>query len=138
VTYALSIAVRLALFALSLLLLESGGQTLLTSGLTFAGDMSTRELTALLSWSAGYVVLGVVALFTAFKLGWLRSRTALLIAVAGAGVSAWNALAVTCPAVGPSQASFLLLSCIAHPVEYAGLAVAALLAGSIWLRHESE
>lgn len=136
--YATSIVVRLALFALSILLLESGVQTLLTSGLMFAGDMSSRELTALLSWSVVYVVVGVVALFTAFKLDWLRTQLALLIAVVGAAVSAWNVLAVTCPATGASQSSFLLLSCIAHPIEYAGLCTAALLVGSIWLRHEAE
>lgn len=134
---AASVVVRVALFALAFLLLESGGQTLLTSGLTFAGDMSARELTALLSWSVAYVALGVVALFTAFKLGWLRVPVALSIAVVGAAVSTWNLVAVTCPA-GTGQSSFVLLSCIAHPVEYAGLCVAVLLAGSVWLRRESE
>ena len=136
--YAASVMVRLALFALALLLLESGGQTLLTSGLTFARDMSARELTALLTWSTAYVALGVVALFTAFKLAWLHAPVALLISVIGATASAWNVAAVTCPATDSGQSSFLLLSCIAHPVEYAGLCAAILLAGSIWLRHEAE
>ena len=135
---AASVVVRLALFALAFLLLESGGRTLLTSGLTFAGNMSAHELAALLSWSAVYVVLGVVALFTAFKLGWLRVSVALSIAVVGAAVSTWNVVAVTCPTAGSGQSSFLLLSCIAHPVEYAGLCAAVLLAGSAWLRGESE
>lgn len=135
--YCASVVVRLGLFALSLLLLESGGQTLLTAGLTFAGDMSPRELMALLSWSVVYVALGVVALFTAFKLSWLRASIALFLALVGATVSAWNVVAVTCPA-GVSQNSFLILSCIAHPVEYAGLAAAFLLAGSTWLRDHAE
>ena len=132
-----SAAVRLGLFALSLLLLESGGQSLLTAGLTFAGDMSPSELMALLSWSVVYVALGVVALFTAFKLSWLRASITLSLALVGAVVSAWNIVAVTCPA-GVSHSSFLLLSCIAHPVEYAGLAAAALLAGSTWLRDQAD
>lgn len=134
--YAASVVVRLALFALAFLLLESGGQTLLTAGLTFAGDMSARELMTLLIWSMAYLALGVVALFTAFKLGWLRPPVALLIAVTGAAASTWNVVEVTCPAVDAGQNSFLLLSCIAHPVEYAGLCAAILLAASIWLRHE--
>jgi hypothetical protein len=131
-----NVVLRLALFALAFLLIESGAQTALTAGLTFAGNMSSIELMTLLIWSAVYVLLGVVALFTAFKLSWLRASTVLCLAILGALISAWNIVAVTCPSIRVSQSSFLLLSCIAHPVGYAGIAAALLLAGSLWLRHQ--
>jgi hypothetical protein len=135
--YAASVVVRLALFVLALLLLESGLQTLFTSVLTFAGDMTMPQLVALVSWSVVYVALGIVTLFTAFKLSWLRVPVALSIALIGIGVSAWNIVAVDCSLADANQNSFLLLSCIAHPIEYAGLCAAILLAGSIWVRHKA-
>lgn len=131
-------AVRVALFALSLLLLESGGQTLLTTVLTFAGDMSVRQVTALISWSATYVVLGGVALFTAFKVSWLPVFAALPIAAIGIAMSAWNALAINCSTGMVGQDSFLLLGCVAHPAEYAGLCTSLLLLFAKWLRRFGE
>jgi hypothetical protein len=134
--YMVAIVARLALFASAFLLLEYGGKTAILSIFFYSSDLSNRELIALSSWGFTYVLMGIAALLIAIDLNSIGVRLTCITAIIGTTVSVWNIASVVCPSYWMNKGAFLLLSCIANPVQYASLCTSILLAASIWLRDD--
>lgn len=103
---------RLALFALSLILFRASGKTFIAAPFAFFGEMAWNDFLRIESWMLVYLVLAVASLFLAFNPAWLKRKTLLLLSAAGLIAALTHSMSVDCDGPIDRLTTFNFLGCV--------------------------
>jgi hypothetical protein len=119
---------RIFLFAVGFTLIDLGGTAAWIAPLGFLRELQSSNLWFIVIWSSSYLVIGIVCLFSTFKLNWLNALTLNILGTAGIAISTWHVLVVQCKAIDENQVNvYQFLSCTMHPAGYLGILGSGLL-----------